>query len=100
MDTPSLKSVKLSSIVNTKLSFETDGWQWKSKGSLVLANIYSVNMDETYWTDPHEFRPERHLDAEGLRFIKSEHVMPFGSGDDIFSYCSRSTNSKINKPSC
>lgn len=50
------------------------------KTSLVLINLYSVNMDETYWTDPQVFRPERHLDSDGSLLKKSERFMPFGLG--------------------
>ena len=42
-------------------------------------NIYSVHMDETYWKDPHVFRPERHLNDQG-KVVKSDHFMPFGVG--------------------
>ena len=49
--------------------------------SLVLMNLYSVHMEETYWIDPEVFRPERHLDADGLKFVKSERLMPFGAGN-------------------
>lgn len=50
------------------------------KGSLVMINLYSVQMDETYWADPEVFRPERHLDADGLKVKKSERLMSFGLG--------------------
>jgi len=49
------------------------------KGTLVHVNIYSVHMDETYWKDPHVFRPERHLNDQG-KVVKSDHFMPFGVG--------------------
>jgi len=49
------------------------------KGSMLHMNLYSVHMDETYWKDPHVFRPERHLNDQG-NFVKSDHVMPFSGG--------------------
>lgn len=36
-------------------------------------------MDETYWTDPQIFRPDRHIDGDG-RIIKTDHLFPFGGG--------------------
>lgn len=45
-------------------------------------NIYSINMEESYWGDPHVFRPERHLD-EDFNLIKSDHFIPFGSGKSL-----------------
>lgn len=53
----------------------------KLQGSLVMINLYSVQMDETYWADPEVFRPERHLDADGLKVKKSERLMSFGLGN-------------------
>ncbi|XP_057381565.1 methyl farnesoate epoxidase-like [Daphnia carinata] len=50
------------------------------KDTLVLINVYSTHMDETYWVDPEVFRPERHLDADGLKLKKSERLIPFGLG--------------------
>lgn len=51
----------------------------------MLINLYSVNMDETYWTDPQVFNPERHLDSDGSLLKKSERFMPFGLGIE-FNY--------------
>ena len=52
---------------------------WLLQGSMLQMNLYSVHMDETYWKDPHVFRPERHLNNQG-NFVKSDHVMPFSGG--------------------
>ncbi|XP_046455635.1 methyl farnesoate epoxidase-like [Daphnia pulex] len=45
----------------------------------VIINMYSVHMDETYWTDPEVFRPERHIDKFG-HIIKTDRLFPFGAG--------------------
>lgn len=37
-------------------------------------------MDQSYWTDPEVFRPERHLNSSG-KLVKSDHFMPFGGGE-------------------
>lgn len=46
------------------------------KDSLVLFNIYSTHMDESYWEAPFEFKPERFL-SEGKLLIH-EFFIPFG----------------------
>lgn len=49
------------------------------KDTTVLFSLYSVNMDAGYWGDPHNFRPERFLDADG-ELIAHEGFIPFGAG--------------------
>ncbi len=29
------------------------------EGAMIMYNTYSLHMDPTHWTDPHQFRPER-----------------------------------------
>lgn len=53
------------------------------KDTLVLVSLYSLNMDETYWTDPHIFRPERFIDENGQYKTHSEQFFPFGLGLSI-----------------
>ena len=54
--------------------------------------MYSVHMDETYWTDPEVFRPERHIDKFG-HIIKTDRLFPFGGGiRSIFTYFIESMN--------
>lgn len=43
-------------------------------------NLYSVHLDENYWTDPEVFRPERHLNADHTSVVKTDHFLPFGAG--------------------
>lgn len=48
----------------------------------VIINMYSVHMDETFWTDPEVFRPERHIDKFG-QITKTDRLFPFGGGTPI-----------------
>ena len=49
------------------------------KGCNVLANIYSAHMDQDFWDDPLDFRPDRFLNEKGQVF-KPEAFMPFSEG--------------------
>ncbi|ODM99561.1 Methyl farnesoate epoxidase [Orchesella cincta] len=51
------------------------------KGTSVMVNFPSINLDKKYWGDPEVFRPERFLDESG-NFIKAklDHVHGFGAG--------------------
>jgi len=44
-----------------------------------MANLYNVHMNQAYWKDPENFRPERFLDSHN-RIIKHEPFMPFSIG--------------------
>lgn len=50
------------------------------KDTLVLVSLYSLNMDEEYWKDPHVFRPERFLNENGQYVSHPEQFFPFGLG--------------------
>ncbi|XP_046454340.1 methyl farnesoate epoxidase-like isoform X1 [Daphnia pulex] len=52
------------------------------KGSIVSINLNSVLRDAEMWQDPENFRPERHLDADGKLF-RNEAFVPFGMGKRI-----------------
>ncbi|EFX83937.1 hypothetical protein DAPPUDRAFT_194538 [Daphnia pulex] len=52
------------------------------KGSIVSVNINSMLQDTVMWGDPENFRPERHLDADGKLF-RNEAFTPFGIGKRI-----------------
>lgn len=45
----------------------------------VLANLYSVHMDQFKWTEPERFNPGRFLDDSG-QLIGRERVIPFSIG--------------------
>ncbi|ELU03104.1 hypothetical protein CAPTEDRAFT_192293 [Capitella teleta] len=49
------------------------------RGASIHGNTIGINLDPNIFPNPLEFRPERHLDADG-RFKPSEHVIPFGVG--------------------
>lgn len=49
------------------------------KNTTVLIGLRSVHMDEDFWKDPQEFRPERFLD-ENMKFKNLERLLSFGSG--------------------
>ncbi|ELT92666.1 hypothetical protein CAPTEDRAFT_53271, partial [Capitella teleta] len=49
------------------------------RGASIHGNTIAINLDPNVFPNPLEFRPERHLDANG-NFKPSEHVIPFGVG--------------------
>ncbi|XP_059488467.1 methyl farnesoate epoxidase-like [Neocloeon triangulifer] len=49
------------------------------KGTSLLINLYSLQMDKSHWIDPENFRPERFLDETG-KYLKDPFAMPFGHG--------------------
>lgn len=49
------------------------------KNTTVLLALETIHMDEAYWDAPHEFRPERFLDANN-NIINTERLVPFGLG--------------------
>ncbi|KAM4808244.1 cytochrome P450 2U1 [Rhinophrynus dorsalis] len=49
------------------------------KGSVVLANLWSVHRDPKVWEKPNDFMPRRFLDENG-QILKKEAFIPFGIG--------------------
>ena len=49
---------------------------------LVFVNLYSVHMNEDYWDNPKEFRPERWIGKDG-KIIKKDAFLPFSIGPRI-----------------
>lgn len=45
-----------------------------------MVNLDTVLNDKDYWKDPENFRPERHLNEDGTRVVRSDHFYPFGAG--------------------
>lgn len=52
-------------------------------GTRLIVNVWKIQRDNTIWTDPSEFNPDRfmgvdyeHVDLRGQQFV----LMPFGSG--------------------
>ncbi len=56
------------------------------KGTMVLANLNSVHRDDTIWSDPYTFNPQRFLNAE-KKIQNKEYLIPYSMGKYIhFTY--------------
>ena len=49
------------------------------RNTIVLFNMYAIQMDERNWKEPLLFRPERFLDSHN-NVIKPDAFVPFGLG--------------------
>ena len=69
-------SLPHSTTTNTELNgFSID------KDSVALVNLHSIHMDELFWKDPEDFRPDRLLDKDnGISKEMANHIVPFGLG--------------------
>lgn len=45
-----------------------------------MANIYAVHMDPSHFEEPEIFKYDRFLSADRSKFIKDDHLIPFGYG--------------------
>jgi cytochrome P450 len=50
------------------------------KGTMIIANLFSVHRDPESWGDPENFRPERFLSPDGKTVIRNESSMSFSVG--------------------
>ncbi|XP_070575518.1 steroid 17-alpha-hydroxylase/17,20 lyase-like [Ptychodera flava] len=50
------------------------------KGTQIWTNLWKIHMDENYWKEPQEFRPERFLDEDGQALPKQDSFLPFSAG--------------------
>jgi cytochrome P450 len=50
-----------------------------------MLNLDAVLQDAKHWKEPEVFRPERHLNEDGTKVIKSDHFYPFGIGINQFA---------------
>ncbi len=50
------------------------------KGATVFANIYGVHHNPEIWGDPENFRPEKFLNEDGMKFIQNYALIPFAEG--------------------
>jgi len=46
---------------------------------MIISNHYSIQMDEDYWKDPQNFRPERFINEKG-EYVQDKRVCQFGFG--------------------
>ena len=49
------------------------------KNTIVIGNLYSCARDTGIWNNASDFKPERHLDANG-QFHSNEKFIPYGIG--------------------
>ncbi|OWM70814.1 hypothetical protein CDL15_Pgr014487 [Punica granatum] len=54
------------------------GGYWVPGGTMLLINLYSIQRDPRYWSEPEKFKPERFEGMEGFR--DGHRMFPFGSG--------------------
>lgn len=52
------------------------------KDSMILINLRSVMMEESYWKDPLSFKPERFIADDGS-VRRDERLIPFGKGKRV-----------------
>ncbi|XP_049964331.1 probable cytochrome P450 304a1 [Schistocerca serialis cubense] len=52
------------------------------KGTVVIANLWSMHMDKSVWGDPENFRPERFLNSDGTLCTK-DLTLPFSTGKRV-----------------
>ncbi|XP_049816508.1 probable cytochrome P450 304a1 [Schistocerca nitens] len=52
------------------------------KGTVVVANLWSMHMDKCVWGDPENFRPERFLNSDGTLCTK-DLTLPFSTGKRV-----------------
>ena len=51
------------------------------KDAFVHISVWAAHMDKTYWVDPENFRPERHIGEDGKLKKHGFNLMPFGFGN-------------------
>ncbi|CAN7985556.1 unnamed protein product [Ixodes hexagonus] len=50
------------------------------KGTIIMSNIWAVNMNADLWDEPEEFNPQRFLEHGGRLRPKPQHFIPFSVG--------------------
>uniref|UniRef100_T1JZT0 Cytochrome P450 n=1 Tax=Tetranychus urticae TaxID=32264 RepID=T1JZT0_TETUR len=53
------------------------------KDSIVIFNFWAVHRDPNLWNDPHLFKPERFLNDDGTKAVKSPNLIPFSGGKRV-----------------
>jgi cytochrome P450 len=85
MNETQLLGFTIPKVMTIILNFPRQAILNSKQGSIVSINLNSVLRDAEMWQDPENFRPERHLDADGKLF-RNEAFVPFGMGI-IFVFC-------------
>ena len=81
LETQRIAAIAATSLAHVVREATTIGGYRLDKGSVVLANIWYLHMDESYWGDPYVFRPERWLDPHNpARVLQHSNFMPFSLG--------------------
>lgn len=63
-----------------------------------MLNLDTVLNDPQCWTNPEVFYPERHLNEDGTKMIRSEYFYPFGAG--ILKHLKILVKDKLLKQAC
>lgn len=50
------------------------------QGTVIMTALGAASHDNAIWDTPHEFKPERFLDDNGILSLKKDHSLPFGAG--------------------
>lgn len=52
------------------------------KGATIFGSLFHIMNDANHFENPHEFKPERFLNAKG-EFVNDDRVIPFGIGKRV-----------------
>ena len=50
------------------------------RGTYILANFWAVHHDANVWDNPFSFNPDRYLNDDSNKLIKSDALIPFSIG--------------------
>ena len=53
---------------------------YRLQGTVIAVRLYDMHHSNELWEDPHVFRPERFLSADGTRVENKRKIIPFGYG--------------------
>lgn len=77
-----LETFRIASIASLNFHYSTTAVDFKGyhipEDTMIIANIYGLHNDETLWTDPKSFRPERFLDDKNEKSLPP--LIPFSIG--------------------